>query len=239
MSSPLSGLRDCGTRACPKNTLQDYSWQLCNHLLPFFADHRLSKITIAEVDRYRPAKVREGALSATSINKTITRLAQILEVAVEYELIDRNPARGEAATSEGVEARAGMARPGGADRTLLDAGGELRPRGAGGSQATSRRAILATLTLAGLRIGECSICGGATSTYRRSDHGAGAKTDAGVRQVDMLPALRDELSTTRRRGADGSPTISCSTEQGARQHATTPRRGCFRVGGANEHLTAR
>ncbi|MHB8659871.1 MAG: tyrosine-type recombinase/integrase, partial [Solirubrobacteraceae bacterium] len=54
----------------------------------------LSRITIAEVDRYKAAKVREGALSPTSINKTITRLAQILEVAVEYELIDRNPAKG-------------------------------------------------------------------------------------------------------------------------------------------------
>jgi hypothetical protein len=38
--------------------------------------------------------VREGAISAASINKTITRLAQILEVAFERELIDRNPAGG-------------------------------------------------------------------------------------------------------------------------------------------------
>ena len=36
-----------------ENTLQDYTWQLCNHLLPFFAKHRLTEITIAEVDRYR------------------------------------------------------------------------------------------------------------------------------------------------------------------------------------------
>ncbi|MGH2973727.1 MAG: hypothetical protein ACRDLL_02520 [Solirubrobacterales bacterium] len=36
----------------------------------------------------------EGTISAASINKTITRLAQILEVAFERELIDRNPARG-------------------------------------------------------------------------------------------------------------------------------------------------
>ncbi|MHB8660196.1 MAG: tyrosine-type recombinase/integrase, partial [Solirubrobacteraceae bacterium] len=76
------------------STRLDYRWQLTNHLLPFFMSHRLSRITIAEVDRYKAAKVREGALSPTSINKTITRLAQILEVAVEYELIDRNPAKG-------------------------------------------------------------------------------------------------------------------------------------------------
>ncbi|HKI86400.1 MAG TPA: phage integrase SAM-like domain-containing protein, partial [Thermoanaerobaculia bacterium] len=87
----LHGLRSEGLS---ENTLKDYAWQLSNHLLPFFARHRLSEITIAEVDRYRQEKVDEGGVSATSINKTITRLAQIIEVAVERELIDRNPARG-------------------------------------------------------------------------------------------------------------------------------------------------
>ena len=60
---------------------------------PFFAGHRLSKITLEQVDRYRREKVREGGLSPISINKTITRLGQILEVAVERELIPRNPAK--------------------------------------------------------------------------------------------------------------------------------------------------
>ena len=87
-----------------------------NHLLPFFANHRLSQITIAEVDRYRAAKVREGELSATSINKTITRLAQILEVAVEYELLDRNPAKGKRRRVKASQAGAGVARSGRADR---------------------------------------------------------------------------------------------------------------------------
>jgi integrase len=36
-----------------EKTRLDYEWQLSNHLLPFFKDHRLSQITIAEVDRYR------------------------------------------------------------------------------------------------------------------------------------------------------------------------------------------
>ena len=42
------------------NTLLDYERQLTHHLLPFFAGHRLSQITIAEVDRYRHAQVREA-----------------------------------------------------------------------------------------------------------------------------------------------------------------------------------
>ena len=53
----------------------DYKWQLRNHLLPFLAGHRLSEITIVEVDRYRRCKVDEASLSAESINKTITRAA--------------------------------------------------------------------------------------------------------------------------------------------------------------------
>ncbi len=42
-----------------ENTLAEYGWELSNHLLPFFAGHRLPEITVAEVDRYRQGKVRE------------------------------------------------------------------------------------------------------------------------------------------------------------------------------------
>ena len=59
-----------------------------------FASCRLDQITVESVDRYRLGKVRAGKLSVTSINKTLITLAAILEAAVEYEMIDRNPARG-------------------------------------------------------------------------------------------------------------------------------------------------
>ena len=72
-------------------TIADYTWQLCNHLLPFFHAYRLPQISVAEVDRYREFKVREQVLSAESINKTITRLGQILAVAEERDVIPRNP----------------------------------------------------------------------------------------------------------------------------------------------------
>src|SRR5437667_6559088 len=44
------------------NTVRNYRNDLTRHLLPFFHRHTLRQITIAEVDRYRNAKVREGAL---------------------------------------------------------------------------------------------------------------------------------------------------------------------------------
>src|SRR4051794_23540581 len=43
------------------NTANHYRNDLTNHLLPFFEKHRLSQITVAEVDRYRQHKVREAA----------------------------------------------------------------------------------------------------------------------------------------------------------------------------------
>src|SRR5439155_24977998 len=48
-------------------TLEGYEWQLTHHLLPFFAGHRLSDITIAEVDRYRHAKVRDADVLRAAI----------------------------------------------------------------------------------------------------------------------------------------------------------------------------
>src|SRR5262249_28115042 len=137
------------------STVQDYDWALSCHLLHFFARHRLSEITVAEVDRYRAAKVREGRLNPTSINKTLTRLGQILDVADERGLIARNPMT--------INKRRRKLRAPGPRRTyideavhidaLLSAAAEI-DREARTDQSTPCYAILATLTLAGLRVGE-------------------------------------------------------------------------------------
>lgn len=56
-------------------------------------DHTLSEAQRAR--KLRKAREMPG-ISPASINKTITRLGQTLGVAVEYELLSRNPARGRA-----------------------------------------------------------------------------------------------------------------------------------------------
>ncbi len=82
-------------------TREDYELSLTRHLLPFFKDHLLSEITAQEADRYKAAKVCEREkrlverpLSNRTINKTLTRLGQILDAAVRYDLLPFNPVKG-------------------------------------------------------------------------------------------------------------------------------------------------
>jgi integrase len=206
-----------------ESTRLDYEWQLSHHLLPFFKDHRLSQITIAEVDRYRAHKVKQGKLSATSINKTITRLGQVLEVAVEYGLIDRNPARGKRRRLKATRPAAVWLDSAEQIEALLDAAGEL-DRGAKSNGQIPRRAILATLTLAGLRIGELidlrwrdvNLADGRL-TVRAS------KTDAGVRTVDLLPTLASELRALKARSRTTADARVFPTQHGGPMNPSNVR----------------
>ena len=182
----------------------DLCWRLNKHLLPHFARLRLDEITVERVDAYRRAKVAEGILSPGSVNKMLTTLAAILEVAVEYEHIERNPAKGK-------RRRLRVARP---RRTYLDRAEQidalLTAAGAldaAGRTAPWRRALLAVLVFAGPRIGEAL-----ELRWRDVDLAngrlriRGTKTDAAERTVELLPILRDELATyaagRRERGPD-------------------------------------
>lgn len=135
-------------------------------------------------------------LSAESINKTLVRLGQILDVAVEYEHIERNPPR---MNPRKRKLKAPRPAPIWLDRAehiaaLLDAAGELDAHARRDRRHIPRRVMLATLVFAGLRIGELL-----ELRWRDVDLGAGSltvrqsKTSAGVRQIDLLPVLRDVL----------------------------------------------
>jgi len=147
------------------------------------------------VDRYRQLKVREGAISATSINKTIQRLGQILDVAVERELIDRNPARGKRRRLKQRKPPRTTLDRAEQIETLIAAARELDREARVDRRAVPRAALLSTLIFGGVRIGEALAL-----RWRDVDLAAGrmrisdSKTDAGIRQVDLLPVLREELS---------------------------------------------
>ena len=174
-----------------ERTVEDYQWALSHHLLPHFAEHRLSEITIEEVDAYKAAKLREGNLGAAQINKTLVRLGQVLEEAVEYGHLPTNPARGRRRRVKASPPRRSWVEPEQVPSLLDGASSYMRP-------------IVATLIGAGLRVSEAvaldwSDVNLATGTLRVGK----AKTDAGTyREVDLPGGLVDELTEWKLRGAD-------------------------------------
>jgi len=197
-----------------ERTLTDYEWALSYHLLPFFKNHRLSEITVREVDRYKQHKARErGALdarrvagdkdvprglSANTTNKTITRLAQILEVAVEYGLIAGNPATGKRRRLKAERPRRRFVQPEQVPALLRASRDYLGERG---------QPLMATLIGAGLRIQEAlDLERRHVNLARGSLTVEQSKTDAGARVVDLTPALRDELAVWLDRSAFKQPT---------------------------------
>ena len=129
----------------------------------------------------REARRRRPSL-ARSINMTVTLLAAILESAVERKLIDGNPAKGKARrVRERAPARSYLDAAG-QIVALLDAAGELDRRRRVGVSHVERRAMIAVLMFAGLRISElCAL------RWRDVDLAGGwlhvgeSKTDAGRR----------------------------------------------------------
>jgi integrase len=225
------GLSDAGTAAL--------RWVISNHLLAAFASQRLDQITVEDVDRYRLGKVREGKLSTTSINKTLTTLAAILEAAVEYELIGRNPARGRRRRLPAVAPRRSWLDRADHIAALLDGAGKLD--GEARTGRGQRRALLATLTFAGLRIGEAlSLHWRDVDLARGTITVRAAKTDAGVRVVNILPVLSDELGDYRARTDPPADALVFGTATGRRQGATNVRRRVLAkaVERANAKLTS-
>jgi integrase len=167
---------------------------------------RLDAITVEDVDRYRLGKVRAGKLNATSINKTLQVLSAVLESACEYGHVSRNVAHGRRRRLPSVTpSRTALDR---AEHiaSLLDAAGALD------KTARQRRALVATLVFAGLRIGEALALTWADVDLARSTIVVRAsKTDAGVRTVNIVPILRDELAAYSAR-AKGDPACSCSAQ---------------------------
>jgi integrase len=214
------GRRGSGLSAAGRDDLE---WRLSSHLLPTFASRRLDQITVEDVDRYRLAKVREGNLGATSINKTLTTLAAILETAVEYELIDRNPARGRRRRLPAVVPRRSWLDRADHIAALLDGAGKLDDKAR--VYRGQRRALLATLTFGGLRLGEAQAL-----RWRDVDLARGtitvraAKTDAGMRTINLLPILRDELGAYRARLDPASDALVFCTTTAHQLGATNIRR---------------
>jgi integrase len=164
-----------------ERTTEYFEWALSGHLLPYFKDHRPSEITPQAMKAYRAHKLAaKQPLSASSLNKTLKVLAQILDDAIEDGYLATNPARGK-------RARVRAPKP---KRTWL----ELDEVTALLDSAGAHRALLETMILAGLRVSElCALRWRAVDLARGRLSVEDSKTDAGRRTIELSPLLLDEL----------------------------------------------
>lgn len=198
-------------------TQQDYEWQLRKHLLPFFARHNVADIDVALVERYReekliereqvkaaavaghPVRDRRGQLrkplSNSSINKTLVTLSQILDSAVDHGVLLSNPAVGR-------KRRLKTSKP---VRRLLEAD-ELKDLLAVAAEMDrtalryriGRRPMIAVMAKSGLRVTEmCQLRWRDVDVHHQRLVIREAKTDAGVREVDLSLDVMEELMTWR------------------------------------------
>ena len=206
-------------------SVEEYQWGLGHHLLPFFKDHHLSQITIAEVDRYKNWKVRErererdsgakrGGLSNRTINETLNLLAQILEVAVEYQHIQFNPARGRRRRLKAPPPKRTWLEPEQIN-PLLDAT-YIGLRGGKRKRDARMRMLFATAICTGLRIGELLAL-----RWQDVDLAEGhltvlaSKTAAGTgREIDLWPELHQELTAYRAERCPKPPDYVFATSSG-------------------------
>jgi integrase len=201
-----------------------YAWALSHHLLPYFAQWRLSEIDIQAVDAYRRFKVAQAeqrqaalarrsagdgdrpprSLSAASINKTLDVLSAVLTLAVEYGYISANPAAGRRRRLRPPARRPVHLDSAAQIEALLDAARELDARP--GARTRGRRALLATLVLAGLRASEaCALRWGDVDLANGRIQIGRSKTQAGLREIPLLPLLRDELAAHKLDAECGGP----------------------------------
>ena len=201
-------------------------WALHYHLLPYFANWPLREIDIEAVDGYRrykvqqaeqrratienskPARDEQGGnlkpLSASSINKTIDVLQAILAIAVEYGHIPSNPAAGRRRRLKPPARRPVHLDTAEQIQTLLDAATELDrdPNW----RTNDRRPIIATLILAGPRAHElCNLLWRDVDLANGRIHIGRSKTQAGLREIPLLPLLRDELASHKARSYRSGP----------------------------------
>jgi integrase len=217
--------------------LEDLEWRL-GYLDAHFRSMELLEIDVVQVDRFRddlvkrsrvirdaaargkpliekvdqrgkkPYRRRKRPLSNASINKILALLSQVMQRAVEYEYVPRNPVT----IGEHKDRFLPRAKP---VRTFLEvdelqallrAAGEL-DQDKQRDHRTGRRAALATLSLGGFRISElcnlhCAQVDLARARFKLPD----AKTPKGIREVEMTLWNRDELVRYRdQRLRDGFP----------------------------------
>lgn len=218
---------------------------LVRHLIPFFArtdargrlrSMRLDEIRAEDVDAFLRAEVESG-LARSTAKKSAQVLSAILDIAEEYEYVQRNVARGPLKRFRTGKPTTTALSSESQITALLDAGSALDAQPT--RPTDHHRAFIATLVFAGLRIGEALAL-----QWKDIDLASGSitvrasKTDAGLREVDLLAPLRDELAALKARRDPERAALVFPNQAGKPQSRQNARRRWFlpAVEWANERL---
>jgi integrase len=172
------------------NTRLDYKWRL-DYVLRSLAPETTAQLDVHRVDGFR-GELEAAGLSPRSVNMVLDLLAQVLDDAVEYGLLEANPARGKRRRVKVPKSSRTFLEP---DMVvdLLDVA-DAWERSLPAHQRYGRRAFLATLCLAGPRISE--LTGAQLARLDLHDGGLqlGLKTEAGIeRHLELSAYLIAEL----------------------------------------------
>jgi integrase len=201
-------------------------WALRVHLWPYFGPWPLPQFEAEAVDEYRLFKLEEGAerraaidrrrplrdenrrvlrpLAPTSINKTIDVLGSYLSVAVDYGMATTNAAHGRRRRLKVDAKRPVHLDAVGQIMALLDAATDLDASAYW--RATDRRALIATLVLAGPRAEELGyLLWRDVDLVNRRLYVGRSKTDAGLREIPMLPLLHRIFCAHKARHPQAGP----------------------------------
>ena len=172
------------------NTQLDYRWRL-DHVVRYLGSAITAELDARGIDDFRQQLVGLG-LSPRSVNMMLDLLAQVLDDAVEYGLLDANPARGRRRRMKVPKSSRTFLEP---DMVVdvLDAAGAWE-RELPEHQRYGRRAFLATLCLSGPRISELIETPRGRLDLHSGQVVLGKKTEAGIdRTLELSALLLDEL----------------------------------------------
>ncbi len=209
------------------NTQADYQWRLA-YVVRHLGDLETASLDARGVDDFRQALVGEG-LSARSVNMMLDLLAQVVDDAVEYKLLDANPARGRRRRMRLPRSRGAFLEPDMVVDILDEA--QAWEQDLPAHQRYGRRAVLATLCLAGPRISELTSASRSLLDLHGGRLRVGeSKTEAGLRDIELTAFLLGELRShlaalpEDRRGKAGSPSVPIfPTHQGGQLNASNIR----------------
>jgi hypothetical protein len=168
-----------------RNTRLDYKWRL-DYVLRYLAREITAQVDVHRVDTFR-GELEAAGLSPRSVNMILDLLAQVLDDAVEYGLLDANPARGKRRRLKVPRSSRSFLEP---DMVvdMLDVADEWE-RGLPEHQRYGRREFLATLMIAGPRISELIDSPLGRLDMHSGQLVLGKKTEAGIDRTLELSAF--------------------------------------------------